>query len=431
MKLAVLTLTNATGTGNASVCSATSSGASGRRAPASGASWSRRWTTPPECCWRATATTPTSAGVAFWRATETPRSHTGDRGEFVGRNRTLSAPAALFREQLAGRTGAGFDVRSLAALLEIEPGESRSVAFVLGQGAIGLMRSNWPRAMPRWRRRERRSPRSSARGTRHSAPCRSAPRRFVRSHRQSLAALPDIDVSRLGAQRSYQPGGAFGFRDQLQDVLALMCAAGPVSRAPPARRVAAVRRGRRAALVASAERARDQDTLLRRSALAPCVAPATCRRAAMNRCSTKSSPSSKHRCSGPINRRPTCCRVVVRNRVVFEHSMRAIAHAMKCGAHGLPLIGSGDWNDGMNRVGHAGRGERVARLVSRDRAQRFRSDLRAPRAKRPRPEVSGRGAMADRHAGAGLGRRLVSPRVFRRRNAARVRCRTRNASSIR
>jgi cyclic beta-1,2-glucan synthetase len=44
---------------------------------------------------------------------------------------------------------------------------------------------------------------------------------------------------------------------------------------------------------------------------------------------------------------------------LFEHAVRAIAHAMKYGAHGLPLIGSGDWNDGMNRVGHAGRGESV------------------------------------------------------------------------
>jgi cyclic beta-1,2-glucan synthetase len=43
---------------------------------------------------------------------------------------------------------------------------------------------------------------------------------------------------------------------------------------------------------------------------------------------------------------------------LFEHSVRAIDHAMKYGAHGLPLIGSGDWNDGMNRVGHAGRGRR-------------------------------------------------------------------------
>src|SRR4029450_7833760 len=44
---------------------------------------------------------------------------------------------------------------------------------------------------------------------------------------------------------------------------------------------------------------------------------------------------------------------------LFEHSVRAITHAMKYGAHGLPLIGSGDWNDGMNRVGEKGRGERV------------------------------------------------------------------------
>ncbi len=44
---------------------------------------------------------------------------------------------------------------------------------------------------------------------------------------------------------------------------------------------------------------------------------------------------------------------------MFEHAVRAITHAMKYGAHGLPLIGSGDWNDGMNRVGHEGRGESV------------------------------------------------------------------------
>ncbi|MEO6363468.1 MAG: hypothetical protein ABIO71_09590 [Caldimonas sp.] len=44
---------------------------------------------------------------------------------------------------------------------------------------------------------------------------------------------------------------------------------------------------------------------------------------------------------------------------VFEHCARAIDHSLAVGAHGLPLMGSGDWNDGMNRVGHEGRGESV------------------------------------------------------------------------
>jgi len=44
---------------------------------------------------------------------------------------------------------------------------------------------------------------------------------------------------------------------------------------------------------------------------------------------------------------------------LYEHCIRAIEHALPAGAHGLPLIGAGDWNDGMNRVGQAGRGESV------------------------------------------------------------------------
>src|SRR5207247_8264494 len=42
---------------------------------------------------------------------------------------------------------------------------------------------------------------------------------------------------------------------------------------------------------------------------------------------------------------------------LFEHCLRAIDRGLTAGAHGLPLMGSGDWNDGMNRVGPLGRGE--------------------------------------------------------------------------
>jgi cyclic beta-1,2-glucan synthetase len=44
---------------------------------------------------------------------------------------------------------------------------------------------------------------------------------------------------------------------------------------------------------------------------------------------------------------------------IFEHCARAIDRSLKVGAHGLPLMGGGDWNDGMNRVGHLGKGESI------------------------------------------------------------------------
>jgi cyclic beta-1,2-glucan synthetase len=72
---------------------------------------------------------------------------------------------------------------------------------------------------------------------------------------------------------------------------------------------------------------------------------------------------------------------------VYEHAARAIDRSLRVGAHGLPLMGSGDWNDGMNRVGHEGRGESVwlgwflCRLVA-DFAPLAHARGEAPRARR-------------------------------------------------
>ena len=97
--------------------------------------------------------------------------------------------------------------------------------------------------------------------------------------------------------------------------------------------------------------------------------------------------------------------------------------ACAVGAHGLPLIGTGDWNDGMNRVGAGGQGrERLARLVPARHALGVRpaGRRRAARRRAPRPGGSTRPRCGNALEREGLGRRLVPARLLRRRHAARL-----------
>jgi len=301
--------------------------------------------------------------VIFLDVSETARFVSGDRREFIGRNGTLAAPAAMRSEGLSGKVGAGLDpCAAMQVKFELEENEEKEIIFTFGSAksadeARGILQRFSGTAAIR-------------------AELKNVWEYWKRSLGVVYVETPDNSVNFLvngwlqyqvlscrlwGRSGYYQSGGAYGFRDQLQDVMSL---------------------------------AHSHPGLIREQLLA-FAAHQFPEGDVQHWWHPPSGRGVRSHCSDDYLWLPlvTCLYVEVigdtgvldepvsfiegppvkpeeesyydlpkatgKPGTLYEHCVRAVKHSLKFGVHGLPLMGSGDWNDGMNLVGHEGKGESV------------------------------------------------------------------------
>ncbi|MEJ2667081.1 MAG: glucoamylase family protein [Deinococcales bacterium] len=299
--------------------------------------------------------------VAFLVANRAPHGLTTDREEFLGREGSVNRPAALARVGLSGRVEAGRDpcaVLQVHVDLPAEGGDE--VFFLLGAGA------------------DREAARDLIRRFRDPARLDAAAEDLHRAWNQSLGAIavrtPDPAMNVMldrwlpyqtiacrlwGRTAFYQAGGAFGFRDQLQDVMAVMHAAPNLARAQLLR--AARHQFEEGDVLhwwhpggTHGVRTRISDDL----AWLPFVIERYIDHTADGTVLDESVPFLQAPPLGPEEQdRYDRVSETEQTFSLYEHACRALDRACTVGPHGLPLMGGGDWNDGMNRVGIGGHGE--------------------------------------------------------------------------
>ncbi|HTH56752.1 MAG TPA: glucoamylase family protein [Cyclobacteriaceae bacterium] len=304
-----------------------------------------------------------SSRVAFFDVDNPKRTFTCDRAEFIGRNGSLQNPEAMLRQRLSGRIGLALDpCAAIQVPFDLQAGEDREIIFRLGA------------------ERNLHDASKAVHQFRGNSVARDSFAKVRDYWKHTIGALrietPDAAInmitngwltyqtlsSRLwGRSGYYQSGGAFGFRDQLQDVLSLLHATPQLAREQ--------------ILLSASHQFREGDV---QHWWHPPVG-----RGVRTRCSDdflwlpfvttgyvlhtgdagvldepihflegrqlNAGEESYYDLPIPSGQTVT----------LYEHCVQAIRHGLNFGEHGLPLMGTGDWNDGYDRVGKDGKGESV------------------------------------------------------------------------
>jgi cyclic beta-1,2-glucan synthetase len=294
---------------------------------------------------------------------ERSRSVTGNRTEFIGRNGSLASPAAMRRKRLSGKTGAGLDpCAALQTQIELADGQTREIVFVFGAARDSNEAQYFIERFG---------------GT---AGARQALETVWGYWNHTLGAVhvetpdPALDVMAngwllyqtmscrfWGRSGYYQSGGAYGFRDQLQDTMAMILAT------PWLAREQLIRCAEHQFLQGDVQhwwhppggqgvRTHFSDDYL-------WLPYATCRYVLATG-DTGVLDETVHFLEGrELNPEEEAYYDYPQRSTeaasLYEHCVRALKHGLRFGEHQLPLMGCGDWNDGMNLVGRDGKGESV------------------------------------------------------------------------
>jgi cellobiose phosphorylase len=300
---------------------------------------------------------------AFLGVGPRPHSFTADRAEFLGRHGSPAEPAALRHGGLSGRVGATLDpCAAIMTEITVGPGQSQEVVFVLGQAenADDL-------------RRIVRTYTAPGRSTQTAAAVREMWDGILNAI-QVRTPDPAIDLlvnrwlvyqvlaCRLWARSAfYQSGGAYGFRDQLQDVMALVYGAPREAKSQILR--SAARQFEEGDVqhwwhppAGAGVRTRITDDLFFLPLVTHHYVTITGDAAILDqRVPFLKAPVLRPEQEEDFN----VPAISEETATLYEHCVRVLELGYRLGPHGLPLMGTGDWNDGMNKVGAHGHGESV------------------------------------------------------------------------